>query len=291
MKINKILKILLFITATSVLFTACANKSPNKNIKKIEKVTGKNINDILNDSKLFEYDARLKLYKNKSTQEQNRNDLLLRFGNLCSDKKGKLVYINHFINKSYVNSYTNNKAYICEVDNIPYFIAHIASQNSNSYLSISIDEKIKKEYLDKQNDIKSESNIETIPGTTSVSKFEAILPNQGSIEDSIKEREEIQKRERAREQKTKLLFNKKDQTTMTFFDSWKQMGNDPICSTKCKSINKRSTGFSTLKEATDNKWQIISKIGETSEAIDGTCTCTGSSVILKKQSNEDQANK
>ena len=78
---------------------------------------------------------------------------------------------------------------------------------------------------------------------------------------------------------------------MTFFDSWKQMGNDPICSTKCKSINKRSTGFSTLKEATDNKWQIISKIGETSEAIDGTCTCTGSSVILKKQSNEDQANK
>lgn len=291
MKINKFLKILLFVAATSVLFTACANKSPNKNIKKVEKAKVKNINDILNDSKLFEYDARLKLYKNKSTQEQNRKDLLLRFGNLCSDKKGKLVYTNNFINKNYVNSYSNNKAYICEVDNVPYFIGHIASQNSNSYLSISIDEKIKKEYLDKQNDIKSESSLETIPNTTSESKFEATLPSQGSIEDNIKERQEIQKRERAREQKTKLLFNKKDQTTMTFFDSWKQTGKDSLCPTKCKSINKRSTGFTTLAEATANKWQILSKIGETSEMIDETCTCTGSSVILKKEVSTNQTDK
>ncbi len=78
---------------------------------------------------------------------------------------------------------------------------------------------------------------------------------------------------------------------MTFFDSWKQTGNDPLCSTKCKSINKRTTGFTTLTEATTNKWQILSKIGETSETIDETCACTGSSVILKKLSNENQVNK
>ena len=290
MKINKFLKILLFITASSVLFTACANKSPNKNIKKIENVKGQNINNILNDPKLFEYDPRLKLYKNKFTQEQNRNDLLLRFGNLCSHKKGKLVYINHFINKTYVNSYTKNKAYICEVDNVPYFIGHIASQNSNRYLSISIDEKIKKEYLDKQNDMKSESDFETTD-TRLDTKFEATLPTQVSGQEAKKEREEIQKRERAREQKTRLLFNKKDQTNMTFFDSWRQTGKDPLCPTKCKSINKRSTGFTTLKEATASKWQIVSKIGETSQTVDETCTCTGSSLILKKIAVEEQASK
>ena len=36
MKINKFLKIVLFIAAAAVLFTACANKSP-KNVKKVEK--------------------------------------------------------------------------------------------------------------------------------------------------------------------------------------------------------------------------------------------------------------
>ena len=291
MKINKFLKIVLFIAASSVLFTACATKSPNKNIKKIEKVKGKNINDILNDSQLFEYDARLKLYKNKFTQEQNRKDLILRFADLCSDKKGKLVYINHFINKNYINAYANNKAYICEVDNAPYFIGHIASQSTNSYLSISIDESIKKEYLAKQNDMNFESSLETTAGTSSGPKFEAAPPSQENAEDGRKEREEIEKRQRAREQKTKLLFDKKDQTTMTFFDTWKQTGVDPLCSTKCKSINKRSTGFTTLKEATDTKWQLVSKIGETSETVDETCSCTGSSVILKKISNENQASK
>ena len=146
MKINKFLKIALFIGATSVLFTACANKTP-KNVKKVEKPRVENINNVLNDAKVFEYDSRQKLYRNKFTQEQNRNDLLLKFGKLCSDKKGKLVYIDHFINRSYVNAYANNKAYICEVDKAPYFIAHVASQNTNSYFSISVDEKIKKENI------------------------------------------------------------------------------------------------------------------------------------------------
>ncbi|MDY0052284.1 MAG: hypothetical protein RBR65_07060 [Aliarcobacter sp.] len=291
MKINKFLKMALFISATSLLFTACANKSPNKNIKKVEKPKIENINNVLNNAKVFEYDSRQKLYRNKFTQEQNRNELLLKFGNLCSNKKGKLVYVNHFINKSYVNSYTNNKAYICEVDNKPYFIAHIASQNINSYFSISVDEKVKKDYLDKQNDMQFESNLETTIDSTSGPKFESTAPSQESTEDGIKERQEIQKRERAREQKTKLLFNKKDQKTMTFFDSWKQTGKDPLCSTKCKSVNKRSTGYLTLKEATANNWQILSKVGEIKETIDETCSCTGYSLILKKLPSEIKISK
>jgi hypothetical protein len=288
MKINKFLKIGLFIISTSLLFTACANKSPSKNIKKVEKPKVENINNVLNDAKVFEYDARQKLYRNKFTQEKSRNELLLKFGKLCSDKKGKLVYINHFINKNYVNSYANNKAYICEVDNTPYFIAHIASQSTNSYFSVSTDEKIKKEYLDKKNDMQFESSIETTSNSTSGPKFIATPPSQESVEDGIKERQEIQRRERAREQKTKLLFNKKDQRTMTFFDSWKQIGKDPLCATKCKSVNKRSTGYLTLKEATANNWQVLSKVGETAEIIDETCSCTGYSLILKKLPNENQ---
>ena len=209
MKINKFLKIALFIGATSVLFTACANKSP-KNVKKIEKPRVENINNVLNDAKVFEYDSRQKLYRNKFTQEQNRNDILLKFGKLCSDKNGKLVYIDHFINKSYVNTYANNKAYICEVDNAPYFFGHIASQNANSFLSLSIDEKTKKDYLDKQKDMQFESSLDTTVDSTPESipnpKFQATPPSQESAEDGKKERLEIQKRERAREQKTKLLF-------------------------------------------------------------------------------------
>ena len=266
------IKILLFIIATSVLFNGCVNKTQNK---KVEKTKSISLHDVLNDSKLFEYDENQKLYKNKFTQDQNRNDLLLKLGNLCSEKKGKLVYTNYFINSEYVNTYINNKAYICEIQNAPYFIGHLANQDSNSYLSISINENTKKEYVNKQTAIKKLSE----------SKFEVTLPTQISAQEAIQEREEIKKREKAREQKAKLMFSKKNQSTMTFFDSWKQIGTDPLCSTKCKNINKKTTGFTTLQEATAQKWQLISKVNEISETIDTTCTCSGSSVILKKLSN------
>lgn len=204
MKINKFLNIALFITATSVLFTACANKAP-KNIKKVEKPKVENINNVLNDAKVFEYDSRQKLYRNKFTQEQNRNDILIKFGKLCSDKNGKLVYIDYFINKSYVNSYANNKAYICEVDNAPYFFGHIASQNANSFLSLSIDEKTKKDYMDKQKDMQFESSLDTTVDSTPDSipnpKFQATPPSQESAEDGKKEREEIQKKRKSKRTK------------------------------------------------------------------------------------------
>jgi len=62
MQINKFLKIGLFVIATSILFTACANKSIGKN--SVEKTKVKTINDVLNES--FTYDAKQRLYKNKS---------------------------------------------------------------------------------------------------------------------------------------------------------------------------------------------------------------------------------
>lgn len=279
MKINKFLKIGLLIISTSVFFTACANKSFNNNVKKVEKPKNKTMNDVLKES--FEYDANQKLYKYKSIKEENRNNLLSRFGEFCSDKKGKLVYINYYINRNYANSYSNNKAYICEVNNQPYFIGHIANKDSYIYYSVSIDEKTKEKYLNSKSDAPLESNVES----PFDSKFEATLPSKENIEDNRKEKQEIQKRERAREQKTKSLFNKKDQRTMTFFDTWNNTGKSTLCPTKCKSINKRSTGYTTLKEATDNNWQVLSKVGETSEAIDDSCTCSGYSVLLKKLSN------
>jgi hypothetical protein len=270
MEINKFLKIGLFIVATSVLFSACANKSMNKVSKSSEKPKVKTINEVLNNASLFEYDASQKIYKNKSTNEESRNNLLLELGNLCSQKNGKIVYVNTYINKTYINSYSNNKAYVCEVNNEAYFIGHMANLNSNSYYSVSIDENIKKMYLSNKNDAQFESS------------FESTKPSVEDTQNSIKERDEIQKREKAREQKTKLLFGNKNQKTMTFFESWKSTESKALCATKCTSINKQSTGYSTLKDATNSNWQLVSKMGETDEVIDDSCTCSGYSVILKK---------
>jgi hypothetical protein len=275
MKISKFVKIIFFIIATSVFFTSCANKSINKNTKIVDKQKIKTINQVLNDS--FEYDANQRLYKHKSIKAEDTNNLLSKIGQICSEKKGKIVYISYYINKNYVNSYTNNKAYICEINNEPYFISHHASQNSSSYSSISIDKHTKKAYLNYKKRTRIDSRFN--------STFEAAEPSEENTENSIREKQEIQKREKAREQKTKLLFNKKNQRTMTFYNSWRYTEKEALCSKKCTNINKRTTGYSTLKEANNNNWQLISKIGEIEEAIDLNCTCIGYSVLLKKLAN------
>lgn len=271
MKIGNFFKIGLFVVLTSIFFTACSNKS----IKSAEKVNPKpmSITDVLNDS--FEYNKNQKLYKNKSLKEDDVNKLSFRFGKFCSQKQGKLAYTDYYINQDYTKSYTDNKAIVCLINRVPYFITHQAKENSNVYYTVGMDEQIKKDYLDfKKN-----------------KQLELIKANQENAQNSIKEREEIQKRERAREQKTRMLLNKKGQRTMTFFDSWRYTGNKTSCSNKCTNINLKSTGFKTLKEAVSNNWQLVSKVGDIEEAIDDSCTCTGYSVLVKKEVSTNQTDK
>ena len=260
MEIKNILKIGLFVISTSIFFTACANKSIEK---KVEKPKVKTIDDVLNES--FEYDVNQKLYKTKTpiTKEEEKNALVSKFTKFCSEKNGKLIYTNYYINKQYVNSYSKNLANACEVDKEPYFIIHQANDNSNLYYSVSIDDATKRIYLNRK-----------------PPEFEK--PAIESTEQTVQERKEIQRREAAREQKTKLLLSQKNQKTMTFFDSWRYSGSEASCSNRCYDINLKNNGFKTLKEALNNNWQLVSKIEETEITIDNNCTCAGSSVVLKK---------
>lgn len=260
MKIKNILKIGLFVITTSIFFTACANKSIDK---KIEKPKIKTIDNVLADS--FVYDSNQKLYKTKTPiiKEEEKNALVSQFSKFCSEKNGKLVYTNYYINKQYVNSYSKNLANACEVDKEPYFIIHQANENSNFYYSVSIDDAAKRIYLNRK-----------------PPEFEK--PAIESTEQTVQERKEIQRREIAREQKTKILLSNKSQKTMTFFDSWRDSGNKALCSTKCNALNLKTNGYKTLKEAVSDNWQLVSKVGEIEEAIDDSCTCSGYSVLVKK---------
>lgn len=260
MEIKNILKIGLFVITTSMFFTSCANKSIDK---KLEKPKIKTIDNVLADS--FVYDSNQKLYKIKTpiTKEEEKNALVSQFSKFCSEKNGKLVYTNYYINKQYVNSYSKNLANACEVDKEPYFIIHQANENSNSYYSVSIDDAAKRIYLNRK-----------------PPEFEK--PAIESTEQTVQERKEIQRREIAREQKTKILLSNKSQKTMTFFDSWRDSGNKALCSTKCNALNLKTNGYKTLKEAVSDNWQLVSKVGEIEEAIDDSCTCSGYSVLVKK---------
>lgn len=260
MKIKELLKIGLFVASTTLLFNACANKAP---AKKIEKQKIKTIDNVLAES--FVYDANQKLYKTKApiTKIEEKNALVSQFTKFCSEKDGKLIYTNYYINKQYVNSYSKNLANACEVDKEPYFIIHQAEDNSNFYYSISMDDAAKRIYLNRK-----------------PPEFEK--PAVESTEQTVQERKEIQRREIAREQKTKLLLSNKSEKTMTFFDSWRDSGNKALCSTKCNALNLKTNGYKTLKEAVSDNWQLISKVGEIEEAIDDSCTCTGYSVLVKK---------
>ena len=260
MKVKEFLKISLFVASTALLFNACANKAP---VKKIEKQKIKTIDNVLAES--FVYDANQKLYKTKDpiTKIEEKNALVSQFTKFCSEKDGKLIYTNYYINKQYVNSYSKNLANACEVDKEPYFIIHQAEDNSNFYYSVSVDEAAKRIYLNRK-----------------PPEFEK--PAVESTEQTVQERKEIQRREIAREQKTKLLLSNKSEKTMTFFDSWRDSGNKALCSTKCNALNLKTNGYKTLKEAVSDNWQLVSKVGEIEEAIDDSCTCSGYSVLVKK---------
>ena len=262
MKIRNFFKIGLFVVTTSIFFVACADKPTVE--QKLEKAKVITINDVLEDS--FEYDANQKLYRIKTpiTKEEDKNALVSKFIKFCLEQNGILIYSNYYINKHYVNSYSKNLANACEVDREPYFIIHQANENSNLHYSVSIDEVAKRIYLNKR-------------------QPEYEKPTPESTAQTIQERKEIQKREIAREQKTKLLLsNKNQEKTMTFFDSWRDTENKALCSTKCNALNLKTNGYKTLKEALSNNWQLVSKVGEIEEAIDDSCTCSGYSVLVKK---------
>lgn len=261
MKMRNFFKIGLFVVTTSVFFVACADKPTIE--QKVEQPKVLTINDVLKDS--FEYDAKQKLYKTKApiTKEEDKNALVSKFIKFCSEQNGKLIYSNYYINKYYVNSYSKNLANACEVDREPYFLIHQANENSNLHYSVSIDEAARRIYLNKKQPV-----------------FEQPTPE--STEKTIQERKEIQRREIAREQKTKLLLSNKSEKTMTFFDSWRDSGDKALCSTKCNALNVKTNGYKTLQEAVSNNWQLVSKVGEIEEAIDDSCTCSGYSVLVKK---------
>lgn len=258
---KRFLKIGLFVIATSIFFAACATKPIQKTVEKPKPKT--TITDVLNDS--FIYDSNQKLYRTKSpiSKPEESNALFSKFANFCSEKNGKLVFTTYYINRYYANAYSNNIANACEIDNQPYFIIHRANENSNINYSVSMDEGIKRIYLSKK-------------------QPEYEKPTPESTEQTVQERKEIQKREVAREQKTKVLLGKINQKTMTFFNTWRYSGSEASCSKKCTDINQRTTGFKTLKEAISNNWQLVSKGDDIEEAIDDNCTCSGSSVLVKK---------
>ena len=78
-------------------------------------------------------------------------------------------------------------------------------------------------------------------------------------------------------------MNKKDQKTMTFFDSWRYSGSESSCSRKCVDMNVKNYGFKSLKEALNTNWQLVSKAGEEEMTLDESCTCVGTSSVLSKK--------
>lgn len=263
MRIGNILRLLSFFTIILLSFNACSNKGT---VKKAEKPKVTDITIVLNES--FDYFENQKIYKNRFeiANEDDANNLLAKFESFCSSKEGQLIGGAYFIDKDYARSYTNNKAGVCEVNGEPIFIIHQSSKSSYIFYSVTTDEDIMKTYYIKKK--KQDFQIEP--------------PVKESLEVVMQERKEIQRREAAREQKTKVLLGQKNQKTMTFFDSYRFAGSEASCSKRCFDINVKNNGFKTLKDALSNEWQFVSKIEETEETLDNNCTCKGSSVLLKK---------
>lgn len=256
---KKILNIGLFIFITSIFLSACADKVIEKNSNKSKT---KNLTETLNES--FNFNENQKIYINKfeiATNEDSDN-LIFKFEKFCKEKKGELVYTDFYINQNYIKSNYKNKTNICEVNNEPYFFIQQSVNRSDYTYSISIDEQTMTYY-------KNYKNNKSLNSETS--------------EKMVKERSEIQKREIAREQKTKAILNKKDQKTMTFFDSWRYAGSEANCSRKCIDMNVKNYGFKSLKEALNTNWQLVSKAGEEEMTLDDSCTCSGVSAVLTKK--------
>ncbi len=256
---KNLLKIGLFIFITSIFLTACVDKTIEKNSNKSKT---KDLTEILKDS--FDFDDNQKLYRSKFeiTTNEEANNMVFKFEKLCREKKGELVYTDFYINQNYMKSNYKNQTNICEVNNEPYFFIQQSLNRSDYIYSISIDEQTMIYY-------KNYKNSKSL--------------NPETIEKMSKERLEIQKREIAREQKTRAILNKKDQKTMTFFDSWRYSGSESSCSRKCVDMNVKNYGFKSLKEALNTNWQLVSKAGEEEMTLDESCTCVGTSSVLSKK--------
>lgn len=91
------------------------------------------------------------------------------------------------------------------------------------------------------------------------------------------------------------LKNRKGQFTMRFYDSWTFNGKEKECSNICINKNIENTGFPSLQNAINYKWNFKAKISNTSETIyykenigyrdmttDKTCICKGTNILLNR---------
>ena len=256
---KNLLKIGLLIFITSIFLTACVDKAIEKNSNKSKT---KNITETLNESFVFNENQKVYINKFEITTNEDSDNLIFKFEKFCKEKKGELVYTDFYINQNYIKSNYKNKTNICEVNDEPYFFIQQSINRSDYTFSISMDEQTIAYYKDYKNN--KSLNSET-------------------SEKMQRERLEIQKREIAREQKTRMLLAKKDQKTMTFFESWRYSGSESLCAKKCLDMNVKNNGFKSLKEAASTNWQLISKVGEEEITLDDSCTCSGVSVVLTKK--------
>lgn len=94
--------------------------------------------------------------------------------------------------------------------------------------------------------------------------------------------EEYQKQIIEEEKRILNLKNRKGQQTMTFYTSWKYIGNSNRCEASCSEENRINTGYLTLQNALNDGWHFKSSLNQISKSIDNQCTCEGSITILEK---------
>lgn len=94
--------------------------------------------------------------------------------------------------------------------------------------------------------------------------------------------EEYQKQIIEEEKRILNLKNRKGQQSMTFYTSWKYIGDSNRCEASCSKENQINTGYITLQNALNDRWHFKSSLNQISKSIDNQCTCEGSITILEK---------
>lgn len=165
----------------------------------------------------------------------------------------------------------DTRSNVCIVDNKPYFLISYGLSYSNGTT------KIYDAFIDIS---KSTLDSYAIYEKKEAEKHELYRLRE---ENRIKaEKEKKVKEEIEFNKKVKLLKNRKGTIEAVFYDNFNYKYGKENCNKSCNRLTLDNSGYESLQQALDDKWQFVSYVGDAKNDVDSSCSCNGKKVILKK---------
>lgn len=281
----KLLNIIVY-CGLSVLMMGCANRTMPIEKQELSKLTIDDVADIKGLRKFEQSGHTIYFKPNQKSDDTIEKDLRA----YCDAKGGKYTHYKDAEINSYVDDIAHDRGFPAKYTCSPYAYSawNYACIESNRVLFlVDSDKKHIKNPISKTGSYNDDGWSKFIAGSNENKAYikHLALDCVDKYNKQMKEIAEKEEAQKAEKERLNSMQQRVGTYVMYFFDQYKYKKfyqDEKECSKKCNQKSIGTSGYSSLQEALNNGWEIVSNMGAYEAPIDDYCICMGSKVVMKR---------